>query len=317
MAAAVGRPERVRSRGGRTVRHLSRHGGVARRQARRRPSPRRHRRRHLGDGAAAACADAHHVRRHERQLVADLVARRRDDRVRLAAQRQVGPVSGALRRIGRGGAAPRIGAAARRRCRGRRTASASSTGCRIRRRLAICGCCRWRATRSPEPFLATPTDETHAQISPDGKWIAYTSNLTGRKEVWVQPFPSGLGQWQISPDASTFGGDWPRWNRNSKEIFYHSITTTSPGLYGQPDGFHGPIFSVAVKTTGGALEAASPQEVVRVMAIRLPHPGGDYQTYDVSPDGQRFLVMQRILTTDAGDRPAGAPSCRRRGSPSR
>jgi Tol biopolymer transport system component len=153
--------------------------------------------------------------------------------------------------------------------------------------------------KKPEAFLATPMDETHAQISPDGKWIAFTSNLTGRKEVWVRPFPSGLGQWQISPDASTFGGDWPRWNRNSKEILYHSITPSITGVYAQPDGFHGPIFSVAVKTTGGAIEAASPQEVVRVMAIRLSHPGSDYHTYDVSPDGQRFLVMQRVLTADA------------------
>ena len=86
-----------------------------------------------------------------------------------------------------------------------------------------------RRQEAREPFLATPADETHAQISPDGKWIAYTSNLTGRKEVWVRPFPSGLGQWRISPDASTFGGDWPRWNRNGKEIFYHSITSTIAG----------------------------------------------------------------------------------------
>ena len=154
--------------------------------------------------------------------------------------------------------------------------------------------------KKPEALLATPADETHAQISPDGKWIAYTSNLTGRKEVWVRPFPSGLGQWRISPDASPFGGDWPRWNRNGKEILYHSITASVTGLYAQPDGFHGPIFSVALKISGDAIEAASPQEVVRVMAIRLPHNGGDYHTYGVSPDGQRLLVMQRILTADTG-----------------
>jgi Tol biopolymer transport system component len=158
-----------------------------------------------------------------------------------------------------------------------------------------------KSDAKPEAFLATPADETHAQISPDGKWIAYTSNLTDRKEVWVRPFPSGLGQWQISPDASTFGGDWPRWNRNSREIFYHSITSSFPGgPYAQPDGFHGPIFSVALKIAGGAVEAASPQEVVRVMATRFAHSGGDYHTYDVSPDGKRFLVMQRVMTTDAG-----------------
>jgi Tol biopolymer transport system component len=153
--------------------------------------------------------------------------------------------------------------------------------------------------KKPEVLLATPADETHAQISPDGKWIAFASNLTGRKEVWVRPFPSGPGQWRISPDASTFGGDWPRWNRDSKELFYHSITPSVTGVYAGVDEFHGPIFSVTIKTAGGAVEAASPQEVVRAMAIRFAHGGGDYHTFGVSPDGQHLLVMQRVLTTDA------------------
>lgn len=158
-----------------------------------------------------------------------------------------------------------------------------------------------KSDKKPEAFLATPADETHAQISPDSKWIAYTSNLTGRKEVWVRPFPSGLGQWRISPDASTFGGDWPRWNRSTPgvtEIFYHSITSSlMGGSYAQPDGFHGPIFSVALRATASAIVAASPQEVIRTMAIRLAH-GADYHTYGVSPDGKRFLVMQRVMATE-------------------
>ena len=157
--------------------------------------------------------------------------------------------------------------------------------------------------KKAEVLLATPNDETHAQISPDGKWIAFTSNLTGRKEVWVRPFPSGLGQWQISPDDSSYGGDWPRWVRNPKagnyELLYHSNAPSITGVYAQPDGFHGPIFSVALKAVGDALEAATPQEIARVMAIRIAHTGGDYHTYDISPDGQRLLVMQRVLTTEA------------------
>ncbi len=161
-----------------------------------------------------------------------------------------------------------------------------------------------KAARKPEALLATPADETHAQVSPDGKWLAYTSNLTGRKEVWVRPFPSGVGQYRISPDASTYGGDWPRWNRNGKEIFYHSISSSyTGGAYAQPDGFHGPLFSVALKIAGDAVEAASPEEVVRFMAVRLPHTGGDYHTYDVSPDGRHVLVMQRVLTPEASTGP--------------
>jgi Tol biopolymer transport system component len=159
-----------------------------------------------------------------------------------------------------------------------------------------------KGDKKPEAFLATPADETHAQVSPDSRWIAYTSNLTGRREVWVRPFPAGLGQWQISPDASTFGGDWPRWNRSTPgttELFYHSNTTSfTGGIYAQPEGFQGPIFSVALKASTDSLEVASPLEVIRAMAIRLSH-GSDYHTYDVSPDTKRFLVMQRVNTGDA------------------
>lgn len=159
-----------------------------------------------------------------------------------------------------------------------------------------------KGNKKPEPFLATPADETHAQVSPDGRWLAYTSNLTGRKEVWARPFPSGLGQWQISPDASTFGGDWPRWNGNTKaglELIYHSTSPSVAGLYAQPDGFQGPIFSVMLKATAEAIEAANPQEVIRAMAVRVSHTGGDYHTFGLSPDGKRFLVMQRVLTAEA------------------
>ena len=66
------------------------------------------------------------------------------------------------------------------------------------------------ADKKAEPLVNTPFNETHAQISPDGKWIAYSSDLVGnRREIHVQPFPSGAGQWQIS----VAGGDWPRWRQ--------------------------------------------------------------------------------------------------------
>src|SRR5207247_1141309 len=76
--------------------------------------------------------------------------------------------------------------------------------------------------KKPAPLIASPANETHGQISPDGKWIAYTSNSTGRNEIYVQPFPSGSGRWQIS----NHGGDWPRWRRDGKELLYHSIAVT-------------------------------------------------------------------------------------------
>ena len=70
----------------------------------------------------------------------------------------------------------------------------------------------------PELFLGTPFNEQEPAFSPDGRWIAYTSNESGRNEVYVRPFPggapSGSGKWQIS----TGGGAHPIWSRNGREL---------------------------------------------------------------------------------------------------
>ena len=153
--------------------------------------------------------------------------------------------------------------------------------------------------KKSEVLVDTPFDETHAQISPDSKWIAYTSDLTGRKEVYVQPFPAGTGRWQVSPDArpdtKTYGGDWPRWRKDSKELFYHALGGVETGAYGDTSTIRGPIYSVTVTAIGGSLETSTPREVIRMIALRIPHPGGDYHTYEVSADGQKFLVPQRVV----------------------
>jgi Tol biopolymer transport system component len=153
--------------------------------------------------------------------------------------------------------------------------------------------------KKPEVLVATPFDETHAQISPDGKWIAYTSDSTGgRKEVFVQPFPAGTGRWQISPearpDSATYGGDWARWRHDGKELFYHSLGGVEPGTFNNGLVFRGPIYSVAVTATAGSFEASTPKEIIRTLAMRVPH-NSDYGTYGVSADGQKFLVFQRVL----------------------
>jgi len=79
--------------------------------------------------------------------------------------------------------------------------------------------------RKAIPLLQTPFRETHGQISPDGKWLAYSSNEAGRNEVYVQPFPAGVGKWQVS----TNGGVFPRWRRDGRELFVMCETVrTSP-----------------------------------------------------------------------------------------
>ena len=73
--------------------------------------------------------------------------------------------------------------------------------------------------KKPVPFLKTPFEERDGQFSPDGKWVAYQSNESGRSEIYVQPFPGPGRKLQISSS----GGAQPRWNKNSKEIFYVSL----------------------------------------------------------------------------------------------
>jgi len=70
--------------------------------------------------------------------------------------------------------------------------------------------------KKPFPVLQSAFDEMGAQFSPDGRWIAYESNQSGRTEIFVRPFPESRGQWQVS----TAGGTQPRWRADGKELFY-------------------------------------------------------------------------------------------------
>jgi serine/threonine protein kinase/Tol biopolymer transport system component len=153
--------------------------------------------------------------------------------------------------------------------------------------------------KKPVPFLVSSRNETHAQVSPNGKWIAYTSELTGRKEVYVQPFPSGTGRWQISPDAG-LGGDWPRWRKDSEELYYHALGNAGAyGVYTNGGTILGPVYAASIKAVGGSVEAGTPIEALRFLAVRFPHTGSDYHTYGVSADGQKFLAFQRVLTSSS------------------
>src|SRR3989442_246818 len=159
--------------------------------------------------------------------------------------------------------------------------------------------------KKPAPLIASPFHETHGQISPDGKWIAYTSNSTGRNEVYVQPFPSGSGRYQIS----FHGGDWPRWRGDGKELFYHAIATNqdSPAMSGLFRG--GSLLSAAGVVKGAAFKPESPKEILRRWGLNYPQSGGDYHNYAVSADGKRILTVQIVslfnVISPVGD--AGSP----------
>lgn len=124
--------------------------------------------------------------------------------------------------------------------------------------------------RKPRPFLQTKFDEDEGQFSPDGRWMAYTSNETGRREVYVSPFPGPAGKWQIS----SAGGSQPRWRRDGKELFYLSPDHTLMAV----DVRAAATFQVGSATV---LFRTRPREMVS---------GTDRYTYDVSLDGRQFLV---------------------------
>jgi hypothetical protein len=125
--------------------------------------------------------------------------------------------------------------------------------------------------RKPQPFLGTPFNEGGAQFSPDGRWLAYVSDESGRPEIYVQPYPGPGGKWQVSPE----GGTEPAWNRNGRELFYRSGNKM-----------------MAVESTLQPSFAAGKPRVLfegEYRSTAYPQLGTDY---DVSADGQRFLMVK-------------------------
>jgi len=130
--------------------------------------------------------------------------------------------------------------------------------------------------RQPTPILRTPASEVDARLSPDGRWLAYVSDESGRYEVYVQSFSSAGGKWQIS----TIGGREPVWAHNGRELFYRN---------------EGQMMAVEVATER-TFQAATPRLIFQ----------GPYEAtttispdYDVTPDDQRFVMVQRLQQQSA------------------
>jgi dipeptidyl aminopeptidase/acylaminoacyl peptidase len=124
----------------------------------------------------------------------------------------------------------------------------------------------------PRPFLPVPFNQTMAEVSRDGRWIAYHSNESGRYEVFVQTFPTPAGKWQVSKD----GGYYPTWRGDGREIFYYAGD--------------GRLMAVPV-TAGAALEVGSAVPLFRAEMLNGPSTAVGFRAqYDVTPDGQRFLL---------------------------
>ena len=132
--------------------------------------------------------------------------------------------------------------------------------------------------RRVEPLLVTEFDEGNAEISPDGRWLAYQSDASGQWEIYVQPFPDvDSGRWPIS----TTGGTRPLWGPDGRELFY----LTEAGVLG-----------VTVET-GAGFQAGTPALVVEgpYYGTSGGRPG---RTYDIATDGQRFLMIRERATDD-------------------
>ena len=122
-------------------------------------------------------------------------------------------------------------------------------------------------SRTPFAFAETEFDERDPMFSPDGRWLAYHSDESGRNEVYVRPFPKGEGRWVIS----TAGGATPRWRGDSRELFYE---------------VNQEIWGVRVGPTATGLELGAPQ---RLWKLGIGSAG-----WDVSRDGQRILVGRGV-----------------------
>lgn len=136
------------------------------------------------------------------------------------------------------------------------------------------------ADRKTHPYLITPFVEGVARLSPDGKWVVYQSNESGQIEVYLAPFPWTGAKWQVS----TGGGMSPRWRADGKEIFYLGTQSTAG------------VFALPV-TLGPMPELG---QAVKLFDFHVVQIGPN--VYDVSRDGNRFLVNTRV-----GEEPPPAP----------
>ena len=134
--------------------------------------------------------------------------------------------------------------------------------------------------RKSFPYITGPGDQLYAQFSPDGRWVAYTSNETGRNEVYAAPIPWTGAKWQVSQN----GGMLPRWRRDGAELLFAGFSS-------------GQFVAAQVNGRGSNFEVG---EIRDLFSINNMSPSIASAQYDVSADGKRFLV---ITTGEGGTLP--------------
>jgi len=142
------------------------------------------------------------------------------------------------------------------------------------------------ANRTPQPVLRSVANEGEGRLSPDGHWIAYVSDESGRAEVYVQPFPPSGGKWEVS----TGGGRLPYWRSDNKEI-----------VFAIGSDYDVTVDAVEIRVTGSVPQLAPPK--VLFTTPWLPNvtqvtttvsSAGINRPYAMSADGQRFLILKPV-----------------------
>ena len=135
-----------------------------------------------------------------------------------------------------------------------------------------------------EVLLATEFDEWKAMVSPDDRWLVYQSTASGQVEIYLRPFPAVQdGRWQLSSG----GGTHPRWAPDGREVFYKS-----------PDG---QLMAVPIQTEPSVV-FGRPSMLFDGLIVN-DDAAGDGYTYDIAPDGQRFLVIKEEAVAGGQDDP--------------
>jgi serine/threonine protein kinase len=137
----------------------------------------------------------------------------------------------------------------------------------------------------PWRFLPTESRAIHGQLSPDNRWMAYTSDISGEREVYVRTFPAADNEVRIS----TAGGEQPRWRADGTELFYVALD--------------GKINAVTVKTSLGPKPSFEPATPVPLFDLRLAGVNLFYFNYDVTADGKRFLASAYVTSDTFSSRP--------------
>jgi serine/threonine protein kinase len=119
----------------------------------------------------------------------------------------------------------------------------------------------------PFPIVQSTFEERYPEVSPDGKWMAYQSNESGRWEIYITAFPGGGAKWQVSG----VGGASAKWRKDSKEIFYLDLSDN--------------LVAVDVNASGSSVQLGTPHTLFQAIGVQR-----EYGPYEVSADGKRFLL---------------------------